>query len=326
MPSQVNIAGTTAGDFVKLDNEILDVYSNEILFQAQPVMRFESVAKVQTELLTTPGSTIKFLRYASLTGKSDIAETDEVETAAMSTSLVSISVGEHVKAVQVTELLLRQACDTVLDRAATLLGMHYAKDRDRLIRDTLLGTSNILYSQKAGAAANRAALAAGSTFDVNLIRDAVELLATNKAPKFNGDAYVCFVHPHQARYLRADSAWINVQNYAQPENMLNGEIGRIEDVRFIETTMTTLIKKTTQDIWADGADTGDNTSVAAHATVDVYQAVIVGDYAVGIAEGLPVEMRDNGVQDFGRKHSLAYYGIWGAGRIENGHSCVLETS
>jgi N4-gp56 family major capsid protein len=326
MASQRNIAGTTSGDDIKLDNEILDVYSNEILFQAQPVLKFESIAKTQTELMTTPGSTIKFLRYASLTGKSDIAETAKVVTSTLSTSLVPITVGEHVKAVSVSELLLRQAADNVLDRASTLLGMHYAKDRDRLIRDGLLTTTNVLWSQKGGAATSRANLLAGSTFDVNLIRDAVELLATNKAPKFNGDAYVCFVHPHQARYLRSDSAWINVANYATPENMLNGEIGRIEDVRFIETTHVTYIKKTTQNIWADGADTGDDTTIAIHATVDVYQSIIVGDYAIGIAEGLPVEMRDNGVEDFGRSHSLAYYGIWGVGLIEAGHSAILETA
>jgi len=326
MASQVNIAGTTSGNYIKLDNEILDVYSQEILFQAQPVLRFESICKIQTELMTTPGSTIKFLRYASLTGISDIAETDTIEKDALSTSLVSISVSEHAKAVSMSELLLRQAADNVLDRASTVLGLHYAKDRDRLIRDTLLTDTNVLYSQKGGAATTRAGVVVGSTFDVNLVRDAVELLATNKAPKFNGDAYVCFVHPHQARYLRADSAWINVQNYASPENMLSGEIGRIEDVRFIETTMVTYVKINTQDIWSDGADSGDNTVIAANTVTNVYQAIIVGDWVIGLAEGLPVEMRDNGVQDFGRQHSLAYYGIWGAGLIETGHAAILETS
>ena len=59
---------------------------------------------------------------------------------------------------------------------------------------------------------------------------------------------------------------------------------------------------------------------------DSVGAIIVGDYAVGIADALPVEMRDNGVEDFGRAHSLAYYGIWGAGIIESGHSYILETA
>jgi N4-gp56 family major capsid protein len=326
MANQVMIAGASTGNFVKLDNQILDVYSKDVLFEAQPHMRFESVARKQSELMTTPGNTIKFLKYASLTGDSEIAETAEIEASAMSTSLISITVVEHAKAVSVSELLLRQSMDTVLDRAATALGMHYAKGRDRLVRDALLETANVLYSQAGGTASTRAHLVAGSKFNVELIRDAVEQLAINKAPKFGGDAYICFVHPHQARHLRSDAAWVNVSQYAAPEQIFNGEIGRIEDVRFIETTMVTKIKIATQDIWDDNADTGNNTAIAANSATDVYQAIILGDWAVGLAEGLPVEMRDNGVEDFGRKHSLAYYGIWGAGLIESGHVFVLETA
>lgn len=323
MASQTMIAGATSGDFIKLDNQILDVWAKEVLFAAQPNLKFQSVAQTRTELTATSGSTIKFLRYSSLSGKSEIAETAPIQTETFGTSLLSITVTEHAKAVAFSELLIRQSADTVLDRAATLLGMHYAKDMDRLLRDTLLSAPTTLYAK---GRANRAALVANDYLDVSLIRDAVETLATKKAPKFGGDAYVCFVHPHQSRRLRDDPAWVNIQNYATPDNMLTGEIGRIEDVRFVETTHITYIKKGTQDIWADGADTGDNTVIAANAATDVYQAILVGDWALGLAEGLPVELRDDGVKDFGRQHALAYYGIWGAGLIESGHVVVLETA
>lgn len=323
MANQVNIAGTTSGNNVKLDNVQLTVYSREILFAAQPVLRFESIVKTQTELMTTPGQTIKFLKYAPLTGKSDIAETATIEAKALSTTLISISVTEHAMATSVSELLLRTSAVEVLTHAATTLGQHYAQDRDRLIRDTLLTTANVLWAK---ARANRAAIIATDYFDVDLVRDAAELLATNKAPKIQGDAYICFVHPHQGRRLRADSAWINASNYGAPTQIFTGEIGRIEDVRFIETTMVTYVKKSTQDIWADSADTGDDTAVAANAATNVYQAIIVGDYAIGLAQALPVEMRDNGTVDFGRTHALAYYGIWGAGLIEGAFSAVLETA
>jgi N4-gp56 family major capsid protein len=322
MANQQNIVGTTSGDNIKLENVVLDVWSQEILFTATPMLRFESIARKQTELGVMPGKKIQFLRYASLTGSYVLTETTAMETGSISTSTLDIEVGERGKALAFSEFLLRSAADQVLARAATLLGQHYAIKRDEEIRDSLMSGSNIIYAQ---GKANRAALDADDYFNVDLIRDAVEQLATNKAPKF-GDAYVCFVHPHQARRLRSDNAWINVQNYASPENMLTGEIGRIEDVRFIETTQIQYIPAGTQDIFSDGVDSGANTSVAANAVTDVYRSVIVGDYAVGIAESLPVEMRDNGVQDFGRKHSIAYYGIWGVDLIETGHSLILETA
>jgi len=140
------------------------------------------------------------------------------------------------------------------------------------------------------------------------------------------DAYVAFIHPHQARYLRKDSDWVNVNLYGDTSNILNGEIGRIEDVRFVQTTKVPYVKINTQDIYSDGVDSGANTAVAANSATDVYLSIVLGDYAVGLAESLPVEMRDNGVEDFGRKHSLAYYGIWGAGLIEEAHALIVETA
>lgn len=323
MANKMNISGTTSGDNIKLDNVVLDVFSQEILFKAQPNLRFESVAVIRTELGVMPGQKIKFLRYDALTGDPTILETQQIETDSMTTTTIEISVIERAKAVSYSEFLLQSAVTDVLGDASTLLGQHYAKNRDSLIRDSLMANTNVLYHEEK---ASRALIDADDFMNVDDVRAAAEILATNKAPKFELDAYVCFIHPHQGRYLRKDPAWQNVSLYAQPENIMTGEIGRIEDVRFVQTTQVPFVKINTQDIWADNEDTGANTVQAANTLANVYRALFVGDYAVGMAEALPVEMRDNGVEDFGRKHSIAYYGIWGAGLIEAGHSLILETA
>ena len=328
MASQQNIAGATSGNNIKLDNVVLDVYSNEILFQAQPTLRFEQIVVKRNELNVMPGNTIKFLKYSSLSGSANLSETTPMETATMSTSVLSITVAERGFAVAVSEFLLRSSFTQVLSDAAMLLGKHYAKERDALIRDALMAGTNLLYGDSTGAMTNtsRADLDSTDHFDVNLVREIVEFLATNKAPKFDLDAYFTFVHPHQAKFIRKDPAWVTAQLYTTPQNILRGEIGRIEDVRFIETTMVPYIPAGTQDIFADGVDTNVNTAVTANANTSVYRAVAVADYAVGLAESLPVELRDNGVEDFGRKHSLAYYGIWGVGILETAHSVIAETA
>lgn len=323
MALNYNTVAASLGTAVQLSNVILDVYAKEVLFTSQPTLRFESVAVKRTDLTVNPGGTIRFLRYNALTGSPDLVETDEIQTDTLSTSTMTISVSEKAKAVAVSEKLLRQSITDVMGDAALSLGMHYAKNRDSMCRDVLLGGSNVIWAK---GRASRANLIAADTFDVDLIREAVEFLATNKAPKFDLDAYVCFVHPHQSKSLRKDAAWINAANYGAPGQIFTGEIGRIEDVRFVETTQVPYVKIGTQDIWADSVDTGDNTSVAANSNTSVYRAVVVGQNSFGVAEALPVELRDNGVQDFGRKHSIAYYGIWGAGLIETSHSVILETA
>ena len=62
-------------------------------------------------------------------------------------------------------------------------------------------------------------------------------------------------------------------------------------------------------------------------TADVlYNAVLFGDNAVGNAISLPVEMRDNGITDFGREHGLAWYSIWGTGRLTDVNIVRLESA
>lgn len=323
MPTQRNIAGNTSGDNVKLSNVVLDVWSKELLLSAEPVMRYESVCRQQTDLLATPGDTIKFLRFNNLSGSSSIAETDTIGTEALSTSTVSVTVGEYGKGTSFSERLLRTSAVNVLDGAAQLLGRHYAKTRETVIRDVLLTAPTTLY---ANSKANRAALGTGDKFNAALVKDAVETLAVNKAPKMPGGSYICFVHPHVSRALRDDPAWVNVANTTDPSLQLRGEIGSIDDVRFVETTLTTYIKVNTQNIWSDAADTGNDTVVAANTATDVYQSIIVGDWAIGLADGLPVELRDDGVTDYGRTQKLAYYAIFGAGLIESGHVVILESA
>ena len=58
----------------------------------------------------------------------------------------------------------------------------------------------------------------------------------------------------------------------------------------------------------------------------VYQAVLFGEDYYAYAVGLPVELRDNGVTDFGREHGLAWYAIWGTGLLHPERGVVIETA
>ena len=130
------------------------------------------------------------------------------------------------------------------------------------------------------------------------------------------------MHPHQSRDLRDDSAWINASNYGAPEQLFNGEIGRIDDTRFIETTLMCNGKAPS----TDPAYKKELAKGQGGNTVPVFQSVIFGDEYYGIAWSLPVELRDNGVEDFGRKQSLAWYAIWGTGILNNEYGVVIETA
>ena len=242
-----------------LSPAIQQIWSKEILFQAMPVLRFEQFAVKKTELGVMPGLTINFMRYNNLsvnesTGAT-LSEGTRMEPVALSASQIQITVSEHGQAVAVTELLLNASFDDVMASASRLLGRHMAQSMDIQVRNTLYkngvpfgGGAAVAPSVVFGrtAASTRGAISpydAGTLGTASApgylspasIKDAVEVLAGQNIPRL-GDTYVCFVHPSQSRSLRDWPEFIEVTKYAAPGNFMLGEIGRLYDVVFIETT------------------------------------------------------------------------------------------
>jgi len=165
------------------------------------------------------------------------------------------------------------------------------------------------------------------TGDFNLssqtVYDAVETLATKSVPRL-GETYVCFVHPHQSRWLRNDPQFIEMTKYAAPGNFMLGEIGRLNDVVFIETTQVRNVVGGAGTGWTTDTTTGGVTT--GNGNANRYDSIFIGDNAFGHAISLPVELRDGGILDFGREHALAWYAIWGLGLITDISVVIASTN
>lgn len=335
-------AVTTTGysSDASLTPAIQTIWSKEILFQAMPVLRFEQFAVKKTELGVQPGLTINFMRYNNLsvdsTG-SELVEGVRMEPVALSASQIQITVKEHGKAVAVTELLLNASFDDVMASSSRLLGRHMAQSMDVQARNTLY-SNGVPFAGGSAVAPNvvfgrttASARGAISPYDPGTVgtaaspgylspasvKDAVAVLSAQNIPRL-GDTYVCFVHPAQARSLRDWPEFIEVTKYAAPGNFMLGEIGRIYDVVFIETTQV-------EKGLTVPADLDSGTGGAQAPAAESYSAIMIGDNAFGHAISLPVELRDGGVIDFGREHGLAWYAIWGFGVITHESRVVINT-
>lgn len=313
-----------------LPETIRDVYSKEIEYQALPNMRFFQFAEQRTELGTEPGLTIKMLTYDNLQLGGKLKENQDIKSQAMSGSYRQITVTEYGNAISESELHLRASFDDVMANAAILLGRDYALVVDIELRNVALSGTNVIYGRKNGTTkvASRAGMDDTCKFNVALVKDAIEILSSANAPKYNGTNWICFVHPHQSRDLRDDPAWINASDYGNPEQLFTGEIGRIDDTRFIETTILSNGAAAPTDYGYDAdlkkGATPEGATVAN--PVNVFKSVIFGDSYYGIAFGLPVELRDDGVIDHGRKRSLAWYAIFGVGMMHDSYGVVMETA
>lgn len=308
---------TTTANATQLKN--LNVWSKEVAFKAMPNLRFFQFADVQDDLTKEAGETIQMLTYNNLKQGGKLTENVDMTTQAITGSLKEVKVTEYGNAVAVTEKLLRTSYDDTMARVSTLLGRDYALVLDCELRDVALTGTNVVYADKV---ANRTGLASTNTLKVSTIKDAVEILSTNNAPKVDGANWVCFVHPHQSRGLRDDSAWINASNYGAPDQLFTGEIGRIDDTIFIETTLM----KNGACAPTDPAHDADLKTGASGNQTNIYKAVIFGQSYYGLATALPVEIRDNGVEDFGRRRSLAWYSLFGVAKLNDEYGVVIETA
>jgi len=335
----------------QLTQAIQTIWSKEILFQSMPILRFEQFAVKKTELGVAPGLQINFMRYNNLGFASALVEGVRMSTNALTAQQFSITVAEHGYAIAVSELLLNASFDDVMASASRLLGRNMALYLDGQARDTLMAASSVIYGydrtgisgvnswyDNGTAATSRASLTGSSYLTTATVKDAVETLATKNIPRL-GETYVAFVHPHQSRRLRDNSEFIEVTKYAAPGNFMLGEVGRLYDTVFIETTQ---VKKTpggagsgytTDTAVAPGSisyPTGGGyttpTTVTGNGAADRYSAIFIGDNAFGHAISLPVELRDGGILDFGREHALAWYAIYGLGLITDQSVIIAETN
>ena len=346
-----------SGSNSQLSQAIQTIWSKEILFQAMPILRFEQFAVKKTELGVAPGLRVNFLRYKNFAvDATPLTEGVRMTTNALTAEQIAITVAEHGYAVAVSELLLNASFDDIMASASRLLGRHMAQYLDVQARDTLSAATSASFGYDrsgitGGAFTNYdegvvgtsiGALDGNYKLTTGAIKDSALVLAGKNIPRI-GETYVQFIHPKQSRDLRSNPEFIEVTKYAAPGNFMLGEIGRLYDVVFIETTQvkklaanqagyttSTLVgapaNQTEVPVLPNtGRGQGGNPENLTEATgyftgatgntADVYESIMIGDNAFGHAISLPVELRDGGVLDFGREHALAWYAIWGLGII-----------
>jgi len=346
-----------SGSNSSLNQAIQTIWSKEILFQAMPILRFEQFAVKKTELGVAPGLRVNFLRYKNFAvDPSPLTEGVRMTTNALTAEQIAITVAEHGYAVAVSELLLNASFDDVMASASRLLGRHMAQYLDVQARNTLSAATSAVFGydrtgvqgvndwyNEGTVATQISDLDGNYKLSTGAVKDAALTLAGKNIPRL-GETYVQFVHPKQSRDIRSNPEFIEVTKYAAPGNFMLGEIGRLYDVVFIETTQvkklsvnaayTTStsvgvpasqievpVKANTAPGSGGNPESADFTAEKGYLTsatgngAEVYESIMIGDNAFGHAISLPVELRDGGVLDFGREHALAWYAIWGLGVI-----------
>lgn len=314
MANQYN--GTANGtNVVGIPTNILKLHTNDLLFEALPVMRYDQFAVVRTDLQVQPGGSINFSKYGNLTMGGKIAEDADLETKTMSKTTITLTVDEWGNAVGLTAKFQTLSFMDEMANASVLLGRDYAIVADSMLRDALFSGTQVYL---AGAKTAQKDIGSTDLLALDDIDNVVEILETGNALKYadaNGEYYMGFCHPHQAKSIK--KSLVSVRQYAYPELIFKGEIGEYNGVRWISTSnVPNGAAVSTKPGYSAKLVSGYVYSGADANAVNLYEAVIFAERAYGWAVALPVELReDPGYTNFGRKRGLAWYAIMGAGVI-----------
>ncbi len=221
-----------------LSEEMKTYYSDYLIDNAEPALVHDMFAQ-KHQIPQGGGKTVQFRRYNPLPKLTEpIKEGVTPAGQSINMEVLEATVAQYGGYVELTDLLILTAIDNNLCMATKLLGSQAGRTLDTITREVLAGGTNVQYGENAVPA--RYLLTGGQAsgnhyLSVDAIRRAVRFLKNQNAEKIKG-SYIAIVHPDCAYDLMSDPNWKTPNQYADPSGIMEGEIGKIEGVRFIESS------------------------------------------------------------------------------------------
>lgn len=272
--------------------------SSDLRHAAIAETKFVQFTKPEDGYGKNKGESVTITRVSNMsvptTGR--ISEGSRIPEDNIAISTVAITVSEWGRAVPFTSLSQDLSKFDVNNSIQRCL-----MDQMKLVMDsaaaTAFKTAKVKYIPTGVAAgtfdtdgtASTAATANWNAFHVEAIRD--YMFKDLTIPPYQGDDYVALISTKAKRGIMNDPAFETWHKYTDPKAKYNSEIGRLENIRFVEVNNSLAL--------SNGIGTG---SVLG-------EGVVFGADAVAMAVALDPELRTETPKDFGRSRAVAWYGI-----------------
>ena len=226
------------------------------------------------------GKTIEFRKYSPLPkATKPLAEGVTPNGQELKVSTVTSTVAQYGGWVGIPDMLELTTIDTNMVQATEILGDQAGRTLDTVTREVLNGGTNVMYAPivKNGVQTNvnaRSSLTGDAKLSVDLILRAAAKLKNNLAKPING-SYVGIIHPFVAYDLMRSEEWMDAHKYASPENLFNGEVGKIGNVRFVESNEAKIFRG--EDLTSAARNLKVKTSVSNGTVIAVSEAITDAD-------------------------------------------------
>lgn len=222
-------------------------YNRSMLKAARPLLLHTNWAQVK-DIPRNNTNVVKFRRYELLTANTTpLSEGVTPSGTALSITDVSATCLQYGDYITVTDVLSFTTMDPVLSEAADILGQQAGNSLDQVCRDVMVAGTTIQY---ASTASSRETVSASMKITRDEIKEAVRTLKNNNAAKmtrminpstgFNTTAlnacYIGICSPSTTFDLKEVAGWTPVEEYASQAGVMEGEVGKVDEVRFVETS------------------------------------------------------------------------------------------
>ena len=230
----------------QIDPGVANYFDSRLLRKATPRLIHLRYAQTR-DLPANESDVIKFRRYSLLSpATTPLTEGVTPSGTSLAKTDITATVKQYGDYITLTDKLLFTTTDPVLKEANAVLAQQAGNTLDQITRDVLLAGTTVQY---ASTATQRSEVAAAMKITRAEIKEAVRTLKNNDAEKITeminpgsgqetspvDAAFIAFVTPGTTFDLKELTGFIPVEKYGQ-RVALPGEIGALDEVRFIEST------------------------------------------------------------------------------------------
>lgn len=277
-----------------LSNTIKDFYDRLLLMVLDPATKFYQFAE-KKPLPLGEGLTVIWNRPTRLSFGQKLTQGVRPSSNQLSTAKISAKIEQIGGYIEESDLVQMAAITDAMKLATERLAHQAAETVDQYIVESLVIHNDLPLAT--GGSAFHAVKTSGARIDISAsryllrsaggdvnggrliavsdIRKMVGFLRARNVPTVDGMNYVGIIHPNVAEDMMADSTWQNYHQYTTPEFLYNGEIGRVQGVRFVETTLAPVIR---------GSANGLAISASGAVSALGYGTIIFGREFYGVTE------------------------------------------
>lgn len=237
----------TTQTVAEVPSAVNNFYVRTMLKAARPLLVHTRWAQVK-DIPRNSSEAIRFRRYTLLSAATTaLTEGTTPSGSTLTVTNVTSTVLQYGDFIQLSDYLQFTTLDPLITELSDMLGQQAGNTLDQLCRNVINAGTTVQY---ASSATSRATVTAAMTISRDEVREAVRTLQNNNAEKLtsmvNPDTgfntsplnacYVAISSPSTLYDLKNATGFIPVEQYANKSNVMDGEAGAMDDVRFVVTT------------------------------------------------------------------------------------------